>query len=402
MGGGGTVDASVRPRRIGLGFMIHGARGCPSPSSFSPDTWPRSPSGDCACCWQVRRAHRWACPSVQDDAAGAFPSSDAGRASAVGEDAARRAARMVRVHASASAAVLGWETPAQAGTQTSPGVRGSIANWRAASRQQTRNTRAGPSADSGGRDTPAAAGLPAFRTLETAAREALGHLTYRRQLSIGELWFMAHHSRLLVSSLLLLCACASSRPAPTPGLVHAPPTATAAPDTAWPDTIEGRWVKMGESQNRGGNYIDLQTLVRDQGEGGSVWVRLYHKDHAYDQLELEFICHSWKARPTQLFLYNCQGEVVNSVAQPNPNPWTSPTPGSVAEDLMLRVCARWGGPPPESRRPGGFFTRMNCGSRSDEHRFGYRTSGSGVVLCLFGNSASLERRDGQAISRVQR
>src|SRR5262249_39366296 len=152
-----------------------------------------------------------------------------------------------------------------------------------------------------------AAGLPAFRTLETAAREALGHLTYRRQLSIGELWFMAHHSRLLVSSLLLLCACASSRPAPTPGLVHAPPTATAAPDTAWPDTIDGRWVKIGKSSEGGASYIDRQTFVRDQGKGGSAWVRIYERDRSYNEVEDRFNCSAREYRITQGTAYNSQG-----------------------------------------------------------------------------------------------
>jgi Surface-adhesin protein E len=149
---------------------------------------------------------------------------------------------------------------------------------------------------------------------------------------------MAHHNRLLVSSLLLAWACASPRPAPTSAPVQAPPTATAAPDTAWPDTIEGRWVKMGESQNRGGNYIDRETLVRDGGNGGSAWVRLYHKDHAYDEQEQEFICRTWKVRATQSSSYNPQGEVVYSIIQPTP--WMSPSPGSVAEGVMLLVCAR--------------------------------------------------------------
>ena len=66
--------------------------------------------------------------------------------------------------------------------------------------------------------------------------------------------------------------------------------------TYWPDIIEGRWVKIGESPNRGGspNYIDRESLVRDQGNGGSAWVRIYYQDHGYAVEELECLCRSWK------------------------------------------------------------------------------------------------------------
>jgi hypothetical protein len=149
---------------------------------------------------------------------------------------------------------------------------------------------------------------------------------------------MAHHSRLLVSSLLLLCACASSRPAPTPGPVHAPPTATAAPDTAWPDTIDGRWVKIGKSSEGGASYIDRQTFVRDQGKGGSAWVRIYERDRSYNQVEDRFNCSARENRITQGTAYNSQGGVVRSSSQPGK--WETPDPGSLAEVVLEVVCAR--------------------------------------------------------------
>jgi hypothetical protein len=148
---------------------------------------------------------------------------------------------------------------------------------------------------------------------------------------------MAYHHRLL-SSLLLLSACASTNPAPRPAPMQAPPTATTAPDTAWPDIMEGRWVKIGESNEGGASYIDRQTFVRDQGKGGSVWVRVYERDRSYGQVEDGFNCSAREYRIMQGIAYNSQGGVVRSSSQAGK--WETPAPHSIAEVVLEVVCAR--------------------------------------------------------------
>jgi hypothetical protein len=106
--------------------------------------------------------------------------------------------------------------------------------------------------------------------------------------------------------------------------------------------MDGRWVKIGES-NGGGVYIDGETLVRDHGKGGSVWMRIYRKDHSFAQLEEEFLCGVWKEHSVRIISYNGEGVVVASAvmsSQDEAGRWEHPVPAGVTETLMEVVCAR--------------------------------------------------------------
>ena len=139
--------------------------------------------------------------------------------------------------------------------------------------------------------------------------------------------------------LLLLSACASTSPVPRPTPVQAPPTATTASNTEWPETIEGRWVKISESTAGSGVYIDRENFVRDHGKGGSAWVRIYDKSQAYIQLDEEFVCRGWKLRTTRWTSYDRQGGVISN-SQGEPTKWGNPAPGTIAEGLMEVLCPR--------------------------------------------------------------
>jgi hypothetical protein len=152
-------------------------------------------------------------------------------------------------------------------------------------------------------------------------------------------WSLARAHRLLFWAMLLLSACASTSPAPRPAPVQSPPTAAAtASATEWPEIVEGRWLKLDETPDGGGNYLDPKTYVRDQGKGGSVWVRLYDKTHAYVELHEEFICRDRKLRMLQGVTYDRSGGVIST--EDGPQKWQSAPPGSVAEFLLEALCAR--------------------------------------------------------------